>query len=144
VLEYNTRFGDPETQVLISRLETDPVKIMLAAVKGKLGEINVKVKDEYAMVVVLAAEGYPNSYRKGDPISFPDSMGDNQFIFHAGTKADEAGNIVTNGGRVLGVTALGANLPEARDKAYELSNRVDYKSKYLRRDIGAKELARAE
>jgi len=144
VLEYNTRFGDPETQVLITRLETDPVKIMLAAAKGKLGEINVKVKDEYAMVVVLAAEGYPNGYRKGDPISFPDSVGDNQFIFHAGTKADEAGNIVTNGGRVLGITALGANLPEARDKAYELSDKVDYKSKYLRRDIGAKELARTE
>ena len=117
---------------------------MLAAAKGKLGEINVKVKDEYAMVVVLAAEGYPNRYRKGDPISFPDSMGDNQFIFHAGTRADDAGNIVTNGGRVLGVTALGANLPEARDKAYKLSDRVEYKSKYLRRDIGAKELARTE
>ncbi len=144
VLEYNTRFGDPETQVLITRLETDPVEIMLAAAKGKLGEINVKVKDEYAMVVVLAAEGYPNSYPKGDPISFPDSVGDNQFIFHAGTKADDAGNIVTNGGRVLGVAALGANLREARDKAYELSDRIDYGSKYLRRDIGAKELARTE
>lgn len=144
VLEYNTRFGDPETQVLITRLETDPVEIMLAAAKGKLGEINVKVKDEYAMVVVLAAEGYPNSYPKGDPISFPGSVGDNQFIFHAGTKADDAGNIVTNGGRVLGVAALGANLREARDKAYELSDSIDYGSKYLRRDIGAKELARTE
>lgn len=144
VLEYNTRFGDPETQVLITRLETDPVEIMLAAAKGTLGEIEVKVKSEYAMVVVLASEGYPNSYPKGEPISFADSTGDNEFIFHAGTKANESGQVVTNGGRVLGVTALGGNLREARDKAYALCDQIDFKSKYLRRDIGAKELKRSE
>ncbi len=144
VLEYNTRFGDPETQVLITRLETDPVEIMLAAAKGKLSEIDVKVKSEYAMVVVLASEGYPNSYPKGEPISFPDSTGNNEFIFHAGTKANDSGQVVTNGGRVLGVTALGVNLREARDKAYTLCDQIEYKSKYLRRDIGAKELKRAE
>ncbi len=144
VLEYNTRFGDPETQVLITRLETDPVEIMLAAAKGRLGEIKVKVKDEYAMVVVLAADGYPNSYPKGDPICFPDSVGENEFIIHAGTKTDDSGNTVTNGGRVLGITALGVNLREARDKAYNLCDKVDYKSKYLRRDIGAKELTRTD
>lgn len=143
VLEYNTRFGDPETQVLLTRLETDPIAIMLAAAKGELKSLEVKVKDEYAMVVVLASGGYPGSYPKGEPISFPDSVGDNEFIFHAGTTSSEAGEVVTNGGRVLGVTALGSSLSEASRKAYALCDRIDFKSKYLRRDIGAKELKRS-
>lgn len=144
VLEYNTRFGDPETQVLITRLETDPVEIMLAASKGTLDDIDVRVKSEYAMVVVLASKGYPNKYPKGEPISFPGSVGENEFIFHAGTSTNDSGEIVTNGGRVLGVTALGSKLREASDKAYALCDRIDYQSKYLRRDIGAKELKRSD
>lgn len=144
VLEYNTRFGDPETQVLITRLETDPVEIMLAAAKGTLSEIDVKVKSEYAMVVVLASKGYPGSYPKGEPISLPGSLGDNEYVFHAGTKRDAEGRVVTNGGRVMGVTALGATLREAKDKAYALCDRIEFESKYLRRDIGAKELQRSE
>ncbi|MGY8694009.1 MAG: phosphoribosylglycinamide synthetase C domain-containing protein, partial [Verrucomicrobiia bacterium] len=120
VLEYNTRFGDPETQVLLTRLETDPIAIMVAAAKGELKQIDVKVKDEYAMVVVLASGGYPGSYPKGEPISFPDAVGENEYIFHAGTTSSESGDVVTNGGRVLGVTALGADLNEASQKAYAL------------------------
>lgn len=143
VLEYNTRFGDPETQVLLTRLETDPIAIMVAAAKGELKQIDVKVKDEYAMVVVLASGGYPGSYPKGEPISFPDAVSENEFIFHAGTTSSESGDVVTNGGRVLGVTALGADLNEASQKAYALCDRIDFKSKYLRRDIGAKELNRS-
>ena len=143
VLEFNTRFGDPETQVLLTRLETDPVEVMLAAAKGQLGELQVKVKDDYAMVVVLASGGYPNSYPKGEVITFPDVMGENEIVFHAGTKRSDSGDIVTNGGRVLGVTALGATLSEAAAKAYALCDKIEFKSKYLRRDIGAKELKRA-
>ncbi len=143
VLEFNTRFGDPETQVLITRLKTDPVALMLATAKGELDQIEVKVKDEYAMVVVLASEGYPGSYPKGLPISFPDQLGDNELIFHAGTKQNENGEIVTNGGRVLGITALGSTLQEAADRAYAICDQVEFDTKYLRRDIGAKELNRA-
>lgn len=144
VLEFNTRFGDPETQVLLTRLETDPVEIMLAAAKGELGQLDVKVKSEYAMVVVLASGGYPGSYPKGEVITFPDSVGENEVIFHAGTKFDADKNVVTNGGRVLGVTALGTSLREAADKAYALCDKVDFKSKYLRHDIGGKELNRVQ
>lgn len=144
VLEYNTRFGDPETQVLITRLETDPVEIMIAAAKGRLAEIDVRVKCEYAMVVVLASDGYPNSYPKGEPITLPDTVHENEFVFHAGTKTNEVGAVVTNGGRVLGVTALGTDLREASEKAYALCDQIEFKSKYLRRDIGAKELKRSQ
>ncbi len=144
VLEFNTRFGDPETQVLLTRLETDPVEIMIAAAKGELSKIDVKVKPDYAMVVVLASGGYPGSYPKGEVITLPDSVGENEIIFHAGTKFDSDKNIVTNGGRVLGVTALGKDLKTAADKAYALCDRTDFKSKYLRRDIGFKELNRSK
>ena len=143
VLEFNTRFGDPETQVLITRLETDPIALMLATAKGELDQIDVKVKDEYAMVVVLASDGYPGSYTKGEVITFPDHLRDNELIFHAGTKQNERGEVVTNGGRVLGVTALGSTLQEAAEQAYSICDKVDFSSKYLRRDIGAKELNRA-
>ncbi|OUW16647.1 MAG: phosphoribosylamine--glycine ligase, partial [Opitutales bacterium TMED158] len=124
-------------------LETDPIAIMLAAAKGELSSIDVKVKDDYAMVVVLASKGYPGSYPKGEAISFPESVGENEWIIHAGTKAGPGGEVLTNGGRVLGITALGADLQEASDKAYALTERVDFPSKYLRRDIGGKELNRA-
>ncbi|MBK1878862.1 phosphoribosylamine--glycine ligase [Pelagicoccus mobilis] len=142
VLEFNTRFGDPETQVLLTRLETDPVEIMLAAAKSELDQLEVKVKDDYAMVVVLASDGYPGSYPKGEVITFPESAGENEVVFHAGTKYDAEKNVTTNGGRVLGVTALGADLKTAADKAYALCDKIDFKSKYLRRDIGFKELNR--
>ena len=142
VLEYNTRFGDPETQVILTRLETDPVAIMLAAARGHLASIEVKVKPDYALVVVLASAGYPGDYPKGETISFPDSVGENEYIFHAGTKFDSSRSVVSSGGRVLGVTALGPDLRSAATKAYALCDKVSFKSKYLRRDIGAKELQR--
>jgi len=142
VLEYNTRFGDPETQVLLTRLETDPIAIMLAAAKGELGSLEVKVKDGYAMVVVLASNGYPSSYPKGEVISLPGDLPADQIVFQAGTKRDSEGNVVTNGGRVIGATALAADLKTASDKAYALCDQIDFKSKYLRRDIGFKELNR--
>lgn len=142
VLEFNTRFGDPETQVLLTRLETDPVEIMLAAARGELAQVDVKVKPDYAMVVVLASGGYPGSYPKGEVISLPYSVGENEIVFHAGTKFDANKHVVSNGGRVLGVTALGADLKTAADKAYALCDKIDFKSKYLRRDIGFKELNR--
>lgn len=144
VLEFNTRFGDPETQVLLTRLETDPVEIMIAAAKGELSKIDVKVKPDYAMVVVLASGGYPGSYPKGEVITLPNAVGENEIIFHAGTKFDADKNVVTNGGRVLGVTALGPDLKTAADKAYALCDKTEFKSKYLRRDIGFKELNRTK
>ncbi|MBC2607751.1 phosphoribosylamine--glycine ligase [Pelagicoccus albus] len=144
VLEFNTRFGDPETQVLLTRLKTDPVQIMLAAAKGELAELKVEVKDEYAMVVVLASDGYPGSYPKGEVIDFPAEVGENEIVFHAGTKFDSEKNVVTNGGRVLGVTALGPDLKNAAEKAYALCDKISFKSKYLRRDIGFKELKRQD
>lgn len=144
VLEFNTRFGDPETQVLITRLETDPVEIMFAAAKGELSKIDVKVKDDYAITVVLASKGYPEKYPKGEVITFPKSYGKNEMIFHAGTKRNAHGDVVTNGGRVLGVTALAPTLEEAAEKAYHLCSQVDFDSKYLRHDIGAKELNRSK
>lgn len=142
VLEFNTRFGDPETQVLLPRLETDPLQIMLAAAKGELGTLQVKVKNEYAIVVVLASAGYPGKYPKGEAISLPETVGPDEIIYHAGTTTDETGSVVTNGGRVLGVTALAADLKTAAQKAYALCDKIEFKSKYLRRDIGAKELNR--
>ena len=142
VIEFNVRFGDPETQVLIPRLETDPVEIMLATIKGELGSLDVKIKNDYAITVVLASQGYPESYPKGETISLPETLEDNEMVFHAGTKKDADGNILTNGGRVLGATALGSNLHEAAEKVYRLCDRISFDSKYLRRDIGAKELNR--
>ena len=129
--------------MLLTRLETDPVALMLATAKSELDQIDVKVKNEYAMVVVLASDGYPGSYPKGEVITFPDHLGDNELIFHAGTKQNENGEVVTNGGRVLGVTALGSTLQEAGERAYAICDKVNFSSKYLRHDIGAKELNRA-
>ena len=144
VLEFNTRFGDPETQVLLPRLETDPVEIMVAAAQGTLSKIDLKVKDNYSIIVVLASKGYPEKYPKGEVITFPESCGDDETIYHAGTTRNKKGDIVTNGGRVLGVTAVASSLRAAADKAYALCSNIDFRSKYLRRDIAAKELNRHE
>jgi phosphoribosylamine--glycine ligase len=144
VLEFNTRFGDPETQVLLTRLATDPVRLMVAAAHGKLRDVPLEVRPEFACCVVIAAKGYPDSYPKGDVVELPatGAAGTGEFLFHAGTKRDEAGRVLTNGGRVFGATALGPTLAEATRRAYALSDRVKFASKYLRRDIGAKQLRR--
>ena len=137
VVEYNTRFGDPETQVVLPRMKTDIIDVFEACIDGKLDEIKLEFEDNAAVCVVLASEGYPVSYEKGFPIEGFDKF-DNQkyYCFHAGTKFDAEGRIVTNGGRVLGITALGSNLKEARRNAYEATEWISFKNKYMRHDIG--------
>lgn len=137
VLEYNARFGDPETQVVLPRMKNDIVEVFEACIDGKLDEINLEFEDNAAVCIVLASEGYPVSYEKGYPISGLDKFegSDSYFVFHAGTKSVD-GNIVTNGGRVLGVTAKGKNLKSARANAYEATNWVEFDNKYMRNDIG--------
>jgi len=144
VLEYNTRFGDPETQVVIPRLDTDVLALLWAAAKGTLAQVKplVKIKPDYALCVVIAAKGYPDAYAKGDVIRFPSALPANVQIIHAGTAQNAAGEIVTAGGRVLGVTALGSSLRAAADSAYAVCEQIDCTSKVYRRDIGAKQLHR--
>ena len=138
VLEYNARFGDPEAQVVLPRLENDILDVVDACIDGKLDEIDLKFSDKAAVCVVLASDGYPVKYEKGFPIEGLENFEgkDDAFCFHAGTKFDEAGRIVTNGGRVLGITALGNDLKEARKKAYEATEWVTFENKYMRHDIG--------
>ena len=138
VLEYNCRFGDPEAQVVIPRMENDLVSVCEACVDGRLDEVELKFADNAAVCVVLASDGYPVSYKKGFPIigleNFEGSK--TEFVFHAGTKYNENGEIVSNGGRVLGVTALGENLKAARANAYEAVKKVTFENAYCRSDIG--------
>ncbi len=138
VLEYNARFGDPETQVVLPRMKNDIVEVFEACVDGTLDQIDLKFEDNAAVCVVLASEGYPVKYEKGFVIKGLENFKDRDgyYVFHAGTKFDEAGRLVTNGGRVLGVTATGTNLKEARKNAYEATNRIDFDNKYMRHDIG--------
>lgn len=142
VLEYNTRFGDPETQVVLPRLRTDVLELLWAATRGTLKDVTLNVSPSYAVCVVIAAKGYPEKFPKGDPIAFPAKLPPQTFIYHAGTAKDSQGRVVTNGGRVLGVTALGESLREAADRAYTACAGVECASKYYRRDIGAKQLNR--
>ena len=138
VLEYNCRFGDPEAQVVIPRMKNDMIEVMEACVDGKLDEIELSFEDNACVCVVLASEGYPVSYQKGYPIRGLESFKgcDDKFVFHAGTKFDSEGNFVTNGGRVLGVTAKGKTLVEARANAYKATELVQFDNKYMRHDIG--------
>ncbi len=138
VLEYNARFGDPETQVVLPRMENDLLEVMEACVDGTLDKIELVFKKDAAVCVVLASDGYPLSYEKGKEISGLESFEgkEDYFCFHAGTKFSGDGKVLTNGGRVLGVTALGSDLKEARRKAYEASEWVKFDNKYLRHDIG--------
>ena len=138
VLEYNARFGDPEAQVVLPRMKNDIIDVMEACVDGRLDTIDLQFEDNAAVCVVLASDGYPVSYEKGFKISgFEKFDGkDDYFCFHAGTKFDDNGDIVTNGGRVLGITATGADLKEARKKAYEATEWVNFANKYMRHDIG--------
>lgn len=137
VLEYNARFGDPETQVVLPRMKTDIVDAFEACVDGTLDQIELEFEDNAAVCVVLASDGYPVSYQKGFVIEGLDAFRDKDgyYVFHAGTARKPEG-IVTNGGRVLGVTAKGADLKEARQHAYEAINWVNFENKYYRHDIG--------
>lgn len=138
-IEFNARFGDPETQVVLPRLKSDLLEIFLAAVNGTLDKVEIEWSNEAAVCVVLASGGYPASYPKGLPISGLDEAGD-ALVFHAGTAKNEAGEWVTNGGRVLGVVGLGQDIAEARNKAYAAAERVTFEGKHQRSDIAAKAL----
>ncbi|MDI1334663.1 MAG: phosphoribosylamine--glycine ligase [Lacunisphaera sp.] len=144
VLEYNTRFGDPETQVVLPRLATDLLTLLWAAARGQLHGFQLAVKPDYALCVVVAAKGYPDRYAKGDLITLPptSSLSPQTFIYHAGTARAPAGQLTANGGRVLGVTALAPTLREAAARAYAACDQIQWANKYYRRDIGAKQLNR--
>ena len=137
VLEYNARFGDPEAQVVLPRMKTDIVDVFEACIDGKLDQIDLQFEDNAAVCVVLASDGYPVSYKKGYLIEGLDAFKekDGYYVFHAGTAKGKDG-IVTNGGRVLGVTATGPNLKAARKNAYEAVDWVKFENKYYRNDIG--------
>jgi phosphoribosylamine--glycine ligase len=137
VLEYNARFGDPEAQVVLPRMENDLLTVMEACIDRRLAEVELEFSDKAAVCVVLASQGYPGAYEKGLPISGLERFAsqDGYYCFHAGT-AEKDGTIVTNGGRVLGVTALGPSLAEARERAYQATEWVQFAGKYMRSDIG--------
>ena len=136
VLEYNARFGDPEAQVVLCRMKNDIIDVMEACIDKRLSDITLEFSDEAAVCVVLASDGYPEHYEKGFPITGFEAFDgkDDYYCFHAGTK-QEGDNIVTNGGRVLGITALGKDIAEARQKAYEATEWIDFSNKYMRHDI---------
>lgn len=139
VLEYNARFGDPEAQVVIPRMKNDIVEVFEACIDGRLDQIDLEFEDNAAVCVVLASDGYPVSYKKGLPISGLESFDgkDGYYVFHAGTKfADDGATVLTNGGRVLGIVAKGADLKQARANAYEATQWVRFENKYMRNDIG--------
>lgn len=142
VLEFNARFGDPETQVILPRLKTDLVEVMLAVAQGRLNEVELAWRDEWAVSVVLASAGYPGSYPKGIEISGIERAEalPGVTVYHAGTTLDEQGVLRTSGGRVLNVTALGATFAQARERAYEGCDLIEFDGKMLRRDIGARAL----
>lgn len=138
VLEYNARFGDPETQVVLCRMKNDIIDVIDACIDGTLDKVSLEFEDNAAVCVVLASDGYPVSYEKGFEIKGLENFKgkEDYYCFHAGTRFDENGKVVTNGGRVLGVTAKGENLKEARRKAYEATEWVTFANKYMRHDIG--------
>lgn len=137
VLEYNARFGDPEAQVVLPRMKNDIIDVVEACIEGRLDAVDLQFEDNAAVCVVLASDGYPVSYEKGFPITGLERFEGkaDYYCFHAGTKFDEQNRIVTNGGRVLGITATGADVKEARRKAYEATGWVEFANKYMRTDI---------
>ncbi len=138
VLEYNARFGDPEAQVVLPRMKNDIIDVMEACIDGALDQIDLQFEDNAAVCVVLASDGYPVSYEKGFEIKGLEKFEDNDgyYCFHAGSRLNDEGRIVTNGGRVLGVTAKGRDLKEARANAYKATEWIDFENKYMRHDIG--------
>lgn len=141
LIEYNARFGDPECQVLMMRLESDLTAIMLACAKGELAGVDPQFRSETALTVVMAAKGYPGTPEKGGAIDLGDAESSGAKVFHAGT-ASQGGALVANGGRVLNVTAMGGSVTEAQARAYAAVDAIDFPSGFCRRDIGQKEIAR--
>ena len=142
VLEFNARFGDPETQVVLPRLKNDLVEVMLACAEQRLDEVELSWRPEWAVSVVLTSAGYPGSYEKGKVITGVEDATamDGVTVYHAGTAVNEAGELVTSGGRVLDVTALGETFEAARNLAYEACEKIDFEGKTLRHDIGLRAL----
>lgn len=139
-IEFNARFGDPETQVVLPRLKTDLLEVFLAAVEGRLDDLELEWSDETAVCVILASGGYPASYPKGLPIAGLEQDTDSTIVFHAGTSRDEDGTWRTNGGRVLGVVGLGLGIEAARKIAYERAEQIQFEGKQCRSDIALKAL----
>ena len=139
VLEFNVRFGDPETQPQMVMLDEDLAALLMSAASGELAKTRLQWKPGAAVTVVVSAEGYPGKVTKGDVIGGLDDLDENddQVVFHAGSDRKE-GNWVTDGGRVVGVTATGRDLPEARERAYALVSRISWRGMHFRRDIGLK------
>ncbi len=142
VVEFNCRFGDPEAQVLLPLLDTDALELFEALAHERLGATEVRHREGAAACVVLASEGYPGSYPKGRPIQGLDAVPDDAPVFHAGTARNDADEVVTAGGRVLGVTGLGSDLQAALDRAYAAADAIRFEGMQLRRDIGQKGLRR--
>lgn len=136
VIEYNCRMGDPETESVILRIDSDFVDLLERMARGHLGDYHLEESSQYAATVVLVSEGYPESYAKGIPISYPHAPTFDSLLFHAGTSCDDSGHLVTSGGRVLTASCLGSTLAEALERCYKLADRVQYTGKTLRRDIG--------
>jgi phosphoribosylamine--glycine ligase len=144
LLEFNCRFGDPETQVLLARLESDLLDLLEATIEERLDTVSPVWRDEAAVCVVMASGGYPDAYPKGLPITGLEQFDDSRTVtvFHAGTGRSDDGRMVTAGGRVLGVTALGADLPAARAAAYAAVEGIHFDDVHFRTDIGEKGIAR--
>jgi phosphoribosylamine--glycine ligase len=140
VIEYNARFGDPETQSVLALLESDLLSIMKAATGGTLSDADVRFSDKHACCVVLASGGYPGSYEKGKKITVPGILPDNMRLDFAGVSSDDDGNFITSGGRVIGVTAVSDNIGCAIAQAYEAARLIHFDGMYMRSDIGAKAL----
>src|SRR5690606_18128379 len=143
ILEFNCRLGDPETQPMLLRLRTDLVELIEAALEGRLDTVSIDWDPRPSLGVVMAAAGYPDSYSKGHVISgLPQELPSGQKIFHAGTRLNDAGEVVTSGGRVLCVCSLGDTVADAQAKAYALVEQIHWEGAFYRRDIGYREIAR--
>ncbi|HHY26556.1 MAG TPA: phosphoribosylamine--glycine ligase [Desulfitobacterium dehalogenans] len=139
-LEFNVRFGDPETQVVMARMESDLFEVLWACTEGQLKDLKLEWKKEKAICIVMAAPGYPMANKKGIPIALPEVFEQGEVIFHAGTSLSQDGELQSSGGRVLGVTVLGDDLNQARQLGYALAERIDFPGAHYRKDIGVKGL----
>ena len=142
VIEYNVRMGDPETEAVMLRIDSDLVELLKAAAEGNLGEIPLDINPRASVTVMLVSGGYPGSYPKGKTITIDGTI-DESILFHAGTKMDDNGNLVTSGGRVISVSSMADTVAEALDKSYRSAAKVNFEGKNLRRDIG-RDLLRLE
>jgi phosphoribosylamine---glycine ligase len=140
VLEYNVRFGDPETQVILTRLNSDLFEVLWACTEERLNGLELQWKEEASVCIVMASPGYPLAYEKGIPITLPPHLSPQEVIFHAGTTVSERGELLSSGGRVLGVTVTGSGLKAARDAGYSLVDRINFPNGHYRKDIGVKGL----